>query len=111
MEAPDPNPYREFAFVQADTPKPPAPPPTKPATKYQSLTFLTIVIQGVYVLLGVALFVGTGSYFSLPGKFDEAKKLKALLENPPPGTDRFDLQVAHEKLKATAANLQQTSES
>jgi hypothetical protein len=46
----------------------------------------------------------------LPKQFDEAKKLHALLQNPPPGTDRFQLRSAHEQLKTIAEALKQSSE-
>lgn len=110
MSAPDPNPFAQFAFAAVEKPKKPSLPRPKPGAQYQSLTFLTFVIQGVYLLLGILLVVALSNHLSLYGQLQQVKKDQALLESPPAGTDQFQLRLAHDRLKSGALALQQTGD-
>ena len=56
------NPFAQFA-IQVDKKSSSTPVPPKPIQKYQSLSFLSLVIQGVYALLVVLLLLGVSASF------------------------------------------------
>ncbi len=109
MQTPESGSQNEFVFVHSQR-KRPAAQASKPAPAYQSLHFLTLVIQLVYLLLGLLLIVTVVNYVSLPKKITQAKKLQGLLESPTPGINQRELRNAHDQLKAAAAEIKQASE-